>query len=107
MRPFVERLDPSLVHFTVNTVLVIVDAAVGYFCVPLARTALGITEPEDGGGENRLRRLLTGVVAFYMLLNCIGYFRQMGWLLVAVSIFVTFDIIAELYVRRKIRQRKG
>jgi len=103
-----EKLDPSLLHFAINTLLIIVDAAAGYFCVPLARSALGMTDGDgEGGGENRLRRLLTGVVVFYMLLNCIGYFRQIRWLLVGVSLFVTFDIVAELYVRKRIRQGRG
>lgn len=89
-----------------NAVLIIVDAAAGYRSIPLARSFLR-HEMTDEGGERRLGRTLTVAVVIYTLMNCIGYFRGVNWLLGITTLSVIFDLGAQFYLRRRIRRGGG
>jgi len=87
-----------LIIFLFNIVLILLDATLGYHMAPyLARTGGGI----GAGGVRTIRRFLTGIVTFYMFLNCLGYFRGSASLLVVVTLLVFIDFAGQLFMRRK------
>ena len=88
--------------FVINTLLVLVDAALGYFVVP--KILQKFYPPEDtpeSGSPPPFRRLLAVVVTFYMFFNCFAYFGQNGILLLIITIIVLLDIGFQLLVRWK------
>ena len=87
--------------FLLNTLLIIVDAALGYFVAPLMLVRMNDDNGSGGWSTVAVRRLLTIVVAFYMFFNCLAYFGDKNLLLVIVSGVVVFDIAFQLIVRRK------
>jgi hypothetical protein len=91
--------------FILNWLLIIGDAALGYFVMPLLLRAKADDLTDDGMASVMIRRLLTATVVFYMLVNCYAYFRQYPTLLFVVTAFVVLDIIVQFVVRqRKTRQ---
>lgn len=82
--------------FLLNWVLVIADAALGYRMAPLL---VG----KEGGAltAERVRKLLTVVVALYMFFNCLAYFRGMTGLMVIVTGIVILDVVFQLLFRWK------
>ena len=88
--------------FIVNTLLVLVDAALGYHFVP--RLLSGMDEPEAvEAGVRTTRGLLPVVVALYMFFNCLGYFQGCTTYLLAVSCLLLVDMALQLWLRRKRR----
>jgi len=86
--------------FLVNILLVLIDVTLGYHLAPIIARMGGM----GGAGVRTIRRLLTGIVAFYMFLNCFAYFRSNHALLVIVTILILADFIGQLYMRRKWRK---
>jgi hypothetical protein len=88
--------------FIINTLLVLVDTAIGYHLAP--RLLAGMDEPEAvEAGIRTTRGLLPAVVALYMFFNCLGYFQGRTVYLLAVSGLVLVDMALQLWLRRKRR----
>jgi len=86
--------------FVVNTLMVLVVTALGYFFAPVLMSGMG--EPESvEAGVRTTRGLLPVVVALYMFFNCLGYFQGRSMYLLSVSGLVLFDLTLQLYMRRK------
>ena len=91
--------------FIINTLMVLVDTALGYHLAP--RLLAGMDEPEAvETGVRTTRGLLPAVVALYMFFNCLGYFQGRTVYLLAVSSLVLLDMVLQLWLRRK-RQAMG
>lgn len=89
--------------FAVNTLLVIVDAALGYFVAPLLLKKMSGENPGSPAWTiGATRRLLSIIVALYMFFNCLAYFGTIRPLLLLVTIVVLFDIIFQLAARWKL-----
>lgn len=89
-----------------NIFLVFIDATIGYYAAPiLAR--LG-TRDEAGieWAVKGVRKLLAGVVALYMFFNCFAFFNGKPLLLLIVTSVVVLDIVCQLAVSRKLRERQ-
>jgi len=93
--------------FVLNTLLVLVDASLGYYLAPLLYRVTGGTEEEAESGIRSIRLLLSGVVALYMFFNCMAYFRNNSKLLLIVSVLVLFDLGSQLYIRFRYRHNDG
>jgi len=92
--------------FISNIFLTFIDATIGYCAAPtLAR--LGASD-EDGveWAVQGVRKLLAGVVALYMFFNCLAYFNEKPLLLVIVTSVIVLDIVCQLVVNHKLRQRQ-
>jgi len=88
--------------FAINSVLVLLDAALGYHLVP--RLLGGLDEPEAvEAGVRTTRSLLSFVVALYMFFNCLGYFQGRTLYLLCVSGLVLVDMALQLLLRYKRR----
>lgn len=88
--------------FIINTVMVLVDSALGYHLAP--RLLAGMDEPEAvEAGVRTTRSLLPVVVALYMLFNCLGYFQGRTLYLLSVSGLVLVDMALQLILQRKRR----
>ncbi|MDA8429541.1 MAG: hypothetical protein M0T70_09825 [Geobacteraceae bacterium] len=91
--------------FIINTLMVLVDTAIGYHLAP--RLLAGMDEPEAvETGVRTTRGLLPAVVALYMFFNCLGYFQGRTVYLLAVSGLLLVDMVLQLWLRRK-RQGPG
>lgn len=92
--------------FMLNTLLIILDAALGYFVAPLMLVKLGNDNSESSGWSTvAVRRLLTVIVAFYMFFNCLAYFGGKNIFMMIVTGVVIFDIVFQMIMRRKMRVR--
>lgn len=88
--------------FILNTLLVLLDAALGYHFAP--RLLAGMGEPEEvEAGVKTTRKLLPAIVALYMLFNCLGYFQGRSVYLLSVSGIILLDMALQLLLRRKQR----
>jgi hypothetical protein len=88
--------------FIINTVMVLVDTALGYHLAP--RLLAGVDEPEAvETGVRTTRNLLPVVVALYMFFNCLGYFQGRTVYLLSVSGLVLVDLVLQLLMRHKRR----
>jgi len=88
--------------FIINTLMVLLDTALGYHFVP--RLLAGMGEPEDvETGVRTTRRLLPVIVALYMFFNCLGYFQGRTVYLLAVSSLILMDMALQLLLRHKLR----
>lgn len=97
--------DLLLTVFILNWLLIIGDASLGYFVAPLLLRLKPGDPSVDGTAVGGMRRLLTAMVALYMLVNCYAFFRQYSTLLYIVTTLVALDIIVQLVVRqRRVRQ---
>ena len=95
-----------LMFFILNVLLIICDASLGYFVLPLI---LRPNPGETSGGETvvgEMRRLLTVMVILYMLVNCYAFYQGHWTLLYVVTAIVLLDIVAQLVLRR-VRLRRG
>lgn len=97
-----------LALFTLNIILVLVDASLGYHIAP----KLIIAAPKDE--ENNpdtfvrgIRRMLTGVVTLYMFFNCLAYFRQDSSLMAVVTALIVLDLVGQLYVSNRAKRDRG
>lgn len=101
-----EQLDGLLLPlFALNSLLVLVDASVGYHLAPLLFRAGGGLPEASAQGVRMVRRLLTGVVVLYMFFNCLAFFRDNALLLMVVTVLVLFDLGGQFYVRYRTRQQ--
>jgi hypothetical protein len=88
--------------FIFNTVMVLVDTALGYYLAP--HLLAGMDEPEAvEAGVRSTRNLLPLVVALYMFFNCLGYFQERTVYLLSVSGLILIDMALQLLLRRKRR----
>lgn len=86
--------------FLVNTLLVLVDASLGYHFVP--RLLAGLGDPEVfETGVRTTRALLPAIVALYMFFNCLGYFQAETAYLLLVSGVILADLVLQVFLRRK------
>ena len=90
--------------FLANCLLIIGDAALGYFVLPLVLPPSlreADEEKEAGGAVDGMRRLLTVMVLLSMLVNCYAFFQGHPTLLAVVTGLVLLDIILQLVLRRR------
>jgi hypothetical protein len=88
--------------FIINTLMVLVDTALGYHLAP--RLLAGMDEPEAvEAGVRTTRGLLPLVVTIYMFFNCLGYFQGRTVFLLAVSGLLLVDMVLQQLLRRKRR----
>lgn len=86
--------------FIFNTMMILVDAALGYHFAP--RLLAGMGEPEAvEAGVRTTRKLLPAIVALYMFFNCMGYFQGRTVYLLSVSGLILVDLVLQLLLRRK------
>jgi hypothetical protein len=100
-----------LAFFIINWLLVIVDASLGYFLMPMVipRNSPDVVTGSDEGHSAAvvgMRRLLTIMVVLYMTVNCYAYYQKHATLLYVITGIVLVDIIAQLALRRH-RTRRG
>lgn len=91
-----------LIVFILNLLLIFLDATVGYHLAPrLLRIAgAGDTEIREIALQ-KVRRMLTGLVALYMFFNCLGYFGGNSTLLMIVAGMIVIDLVVQLYLSRR------
>lgn len=89
--------------FVVNTVMILVDAALGYHFTPQLLSGIEDTEAMESGIKTT-RRLLSAVVAIYMFFNCTGYFQRRPEYLFAVSGLILLDLAIQYFLHRKRRR---
>ena len=88
--------------FLLNTLLVLLNASLGYHMAP--RLLAGVDDPENAtAGIRSIRGLLPAIVALYMFFNCLGYFQARSSYLLSVSVLVLADLALQLVLRRKAR----
>ena len=97
--------------FILNSLLIIGDASLGYFVLPMIFPPKHDEQIEAGTSGDAaaiagLRRMLTVLVLLYMLVNCYAYFREYTILLYIVTALVVLDIIIQLVLRQR-RARKS
>ena len=104
-------LAPDLLRvslFTLNTLLVLLDASLGYHLAP---RLLRLPDAEESELRERtiraVRRFLGGLVALYMFFNCLGYFRGNNVLLLIVTALVVSDLGGQLYLGRSSKRDEG
>lgn len=98
--------DVSRLVFIVNWVLIIIDASLGYFVLPVLLSRVPVKSDSEPGHENdavvaKMRRLLTFMVLLYMLVNCYAFFESQEILLYIVTALIVMDIIVQLAVGKK------
>ena len=105
----VSAIMTNLPTFTLalTTVLILVDAAIGYHLAPyLVRKGDADAEVTDGAVRG-VRRLLSFMVALYMFFTCLAYFRQQQTFLSVITFVVVLDIAVQLVLRRRFRSNSG
>jgi len=91
--------------FILNTLLVLLDASLGYFMVP--HLMIGEEDHESAEAVARTTRgMLPAIVALYMFFNCLGYFQGRGAYLLAVSGLLLLDLVLQLVLRHR-RKKRG
>ena len=88
--------------FIVNTLMILVDASLGYHFAPKLLSNIEDAEAMESG-VNTTRKLLSAVVALYMFFNCLGYFQMRAVYLFAVSGLITLDLALQYFLHRKRR----
>lgn len=98
-------ISPNLLllsFFVLNTLLVLLDASLGYHLAPRLLRMADPDEPEQLETAVRaVRSMLTLLVTLYMFFNCLAYFRGNSVLLLVVTTLVVFDLGGQLYLRRR------
>ena len=91
-----------LIIFVLNTLLVLLDATAGYHLAPRLLRMSGTDDDEAQTATLRtVRRLLTGLVALYMFINCLGYFRGNCILMMVVAGMIAVDLGLQFYMCRR------
>ncbi|BCS55688.1 hypothetical protein [Geobacter sp. SVR] len=91
--------------FLLNTLLVLLDASLGFFLAPRLLSLFNPDDPEAGASVARsTRRLLPAIVALYMFFNCLGYFQARPAYLLTVCGLILTDLALQLLLRRKARR---
>lgn len=95
-----------LAAFSLNIVLILLDASLGYHLAPhLLRLTPQSEDSDPAAVVRNIRRLLTGVVTLYMFFNCLAYFRQDTTLMAVVTVLIVLDLGGQLYVRYRARRQ--
>lgn len=95
-----------LVIFVLNIFLVFLDAIVGYYLVPRLLRIDTNERAARNAAVLSVRRKLSGLVALYMFINCMGYFRKDSLLLMIVAGMIAVDLGVQLFLfRRSERER--
>ena len=93
--------------FVLNTLLVLVDASIGYRHAPRLLRLVGDQAAADdenaasGYTVQTVRRMLSAVVSLYMFLNCLAYFRGGALFLMLVTGFILLDGGLVLYLSHR------
>lgn len=100
-------MDPYFPYiFISNVFLTLADATIGYHAAPTL-IRLGTTDEESAVRTlHGMRTLLAGVVAIYMFCNCLAFFNRQPFFLLVVTGIIVLDIVAQLVVSGKMRNRK-
>jgi uncharacterized protein YacL len=88
--------------FIFNTIMIIVDASLGYHFAPQLLSGMDDAEAMESG-VSTTRKLLSAVVALYMFFNCVGYFQIRPTYLFAVSGLIMLDLALQFFLHRKRR----
>ena len=90
-----------LIIFVLNTLLVLLDATVGYHLAPglLNKAVTNDSEVREAALKT-IRRMLSGLVALYMFFNCLGYFGGNSLLLMIVAGMIAVDLGVQVYLCR-------
>lgn len=92
--------------FLSNVFLTLADATVGYHAAPSLARLTAIDEESTLQAVRRVRSLLAGVVAVYTFFNCLAFFNRQTFFLLAVTGVIILDIVAQLVVSGRMRDRK-
>ena len=92
----------ALPLFLFNSVMILVDASVGYHMAPLLLSGVGESDIAETAVRTS-RRLLPAIVALYMFFNCMGYFQGLMSYLLMVSGMIAFDLTLQFYLRHRKR----
>lgn len=88
--------------FVLNILLILLDASLGYHLAPRLLLLSGQDDPELRESAVRsVRGMLTLLVALYMFLNCLGYFRGNSMLVLIVTMMIVLDLGGQFYLRRR------
>lgn len=88
--------------FALNILLILLDASLGYHLAPHLLLLTGQDDPElHESAVRSVRSMLTLLVGLYMFLNCLGYFRNNGTLVMIVTTMIFFDLGGQFYLRRR------
>ncbi len=91
--------------FIVNIVMAICDASLGYHLAPL----LGRNGAEDDESAEKtirvMRKLLSGIVALYVFLNCLAYSRGSKGFILVVTLIIALDMTGQYIVMSKLKKR--
>jgi len=83
--------------FLFNTLLIIIDASIGYHLAP--RLLQGLGDPETASpAVGPTRALLAAVVALYMFFNCRGYYHDRPAFLLVVLMLVAADMLLQKWL---------
>jgi hypothetical protein len=93
--------DILLSFFILNWLLIIGDAALGYFVMPLLLPPKPGEPLKESTAVDGMRRLLSVMVTLYMLANCYAFFSRYSTLLYIVTALVALDVIVQLVVRQR------
>lgn len=91
--------------FILNIVLALVDAAIGYHCAPILVRADATHNESLEKAARTIRAMLALVVALYSFFSCFAYYRQKPLLLLVVTGIIMADIIAQLFITNKMKNR--
>lgn len=99
-------MEPYYLYiFIVNIVLALCDASMGYHLAPILGRR-GAVNDEDAERTTRgMRKLLSGVVALYVFLDCIAYSRRSLVFLLVVAAIIVLDMVGQLLVRHKLLRK--
>jgi hypothetical protein len=91
--------------FVVNIVLAIGDASLGYHLAPLLGRR-GAEDDEEAEKTTRgMRKLLSGVVALYVFLDCLAFSRGSRGFMIIVTLVILLDMAGQLVVMNKLRKK--
>lgn len=88
--------------FIVNSLMILVDASLGYYFAPQLLSGVDDAEAMESGIKTT-RKLLSAVVALYMFFNCLGFFQKRSAYLFAVSGLILLDLGLQFFLHRKRR----
>jgi hypothetical protein len=99
-------MEPYILYlFIINIALAICDASLGYHIAPL----LGRKGAEDDEVAEKttrgMRKLLSGIVALYVFLDCLAYSRGSKCFILVVTLVIVLDMTGQFIVMSKLRKR--
>ncbi|HET6420297.1 MAG TPA: hypothetical protein VFG19_09085 [Geobacteraceae bacterium] len=92
-----------LLIFILNIVLGLCDASLGYHLAPLLGRRNAEDEEEAERTTSAMQKLLSVVVAVYVFLDCLAYFRGSLVFILVVTGIIVLDMIGQMVVRHKLR----